>query len=145
PQTTTSTSEVTSTTAQTTESTSASATTASTVGSVSNTTAKKTETTAKKSTATSTKQGVKSTIVGGITNVTAAPTTAPRDDIQPGGTITMFIAGDIQNLDPITMQNSGSTDAIRGSAVYDMLMYSDLKTSTIVPQTAESLTSTDAV
>jgi len=57
----------------------------------------------------------------------------------------MFIAGDIQNLDPITMQNSGSTDAIRGSAVYDMLLYSDLKTSTIVPQTAESLTSADAL
>src|SRR5207237_1513566 len=142
---TTTTSAVTSTTAPTTEDTSAAATTSSTAGASSNTTAKKTTTAAKKTTATSTKVGTKSTIAGGITNVTATPTTEARDDIQPGGTITMFIAGDIQNLDPITMQNSGSTDAIRGSAVYDMLLYSDLKTSTITPQTADSLPSADAV
>src|SRR5438067_6079085 len=142
---TTTSSAVTSTTGAVTQDTSAAVTTSSTAGSATSTTAKKTATAAKKTTATSLKVGTKSTIAGGITNVTAAPTTVARDDIQPGGTITMFIAGDIQNLDPITMQNSGSTDAIRGSAVYDMLLYSDLKTSTITPQTAESLTSADAL
>jgi peptide/nickel transport system substrate-binding protein len=104
-----------------------------------------TATTARKTSATTTKVGVKSTIAGGITNITAAPTTTPRTDIQPGGTITLYLTGEIQNLDPLTMQNSGSTDAPPGSAVYGMLMYSDLKTSTVMPGMAESLTSTDAL
>src|SRR5262249_2651624 len=110
------------------------------------TTSKATGTTAvKKQTKTTTKAGVANTITGGISNITAAPPTQPREDIQPGGTLTLYLTGEIQNLDPLTMQNSGSTDAPPGSAVFDMLMYSDLKTSTIKPQTAESLTSTDAL
>jgi peptide/nickel transport system substrate-binding protein len=109
------------------------------------TTARSTATTAKSQTRTTAKAGVANTITGGISNVTAAPSTQPRVDIQPGGTLTLYLTGEIVNLDPTTMQNSGSTDAPPGSAVFDMLMYSDLKTSTIVPQTAESLTSTDAL
>jgi peptide/nickel transport system substrate-binding protein len=111
-----------------------------------------TGTTAKKTTATTAKTvkgsqtvGVANTVKGGISNITAAPSTAARSDITPGGTLTLYLTGDIQNLDPITMQNSGSTDAPPGSLVFDMLMYTDLKTSTVVPKTAESLTSTDAL
>ena len=145
--TTTTTTEVATTATTAEEASATSSTTATTAAGVATaTTAKKTTvTTAKKATHTTTKAGVANTITGGISNVTAAPTTAPRDEIQPGGTLTLYLGGEIVNLDPITMQNSGSTDAPPGSAVFDMLMYTDLKTSTVVPQTAESLTSTDAL
>jgi peptide/nickel transport system substrate-binding protein len=59
--------------------------------------------------------------------------------------VTLYVSSEIVNLDPVTMQNSGSTDAPAGSAVFDMLVYRDLASSTVVPQTAQSLTSPDGL
>src|SRR5262249_11293553 len=52
---------------------------------------------------------------------------------------------DIASIDPVRVTNSGASDGFLSDAVYDMLVYSDVKTGKIVPQTAESLISTDAV
>jgi peptide/nickel transport system substrate-binding protein len=46
-------------------------------------------------------------------------------------------------MDPLRMANTGTFDGTPGFAVYDMLVY--LQNGTLVPQTAESLTSSDAV
>src|SRR4051812_5016917 len=109
-----------------------------------------TVTTAKKTTATT---GKKSTITGapsravtgGITNVGATPTTAPRQDAQPGGTLTYLKVADGPGLDPIRISNSGNSDGPPAFMIYDMLVYSDLKDGQVKPQTAESLTSADAL
>jgi peptide/nickel transport system substrate-binding protein len=109
-------------------------------------TTRATVSTAKKATtATTTAGGVTKAPTGGITNVTAAPSTAQPSDIQPGGTVTFLKVAEIASLDPTTMVNSGSHDGLPASAVYDTLVYTDPTNGTVVPQTAESLTSTDAL
>jgi peptide/nickel transport system substrate-binding protein len=80
---------------------------------------------------------------GGITNVTAPPTTAPSKDVQPGGTITWLKSADFNNWDPVNLSAAGSADGPQDFMIYDVLLYDD--NGTIIPQTAESLTSTDAL
>jgi peptide/nickel transport system substrate-binding protein len=103
-----------------------------------------TTTAAKKKATGTTAAIVNQKVTGGITNVTSTPTTASAIPIQPGGTITYLKASDIASADPIALINSGTTDAPVASAVYDMLVYSDPIAGRIQPQTADSLTSTDA-
>ena len=143
---TTTTSEATTTTTGAGEGTATTASTTSTTAaaSVTVTTAKTTATT-KKSAAlpASGSKGVTSTPKGGITNVTAAPTTAPSKDIQTGGSITWLRGAEITTMDPIGMNGAGTGDGPMGYMIFDELFYSD--GGTVTPQTAESLTSTDAV
>src|SRR3954451_24413026 len=84
-------------------------------------------------------------VTGGIGNVGAPPTTAPRQDAQPGGTLTYLKVADGPGLDPIKISNSGNSDGPPAFMIFDMLVYSDLKDGQVKPQTAESLTSTDAL
>jgi peptide/nickel transport system substrate-binding protein len=53
--------------------------------------------------------------------------------------------GDIASIDPVKISNQAASDGVIADALYDMLFYNDVATGTIVPQTAESITSTDAV
>ena len=124
------------------------ATTAATVAGSTGTTA----TTARRTTATTRKsvitnitvnKGVAAAPAGGIGNVTTTSSTAPRTDVQPGGTLTWLKAGDVTSLDPITMVNNGSTDGPPAFAIFDMLLYTD--GGIVTPQLATSLTSTDAL
>jgi peptide/nickel transport system substrate-binding protein len=107
-------------------------------------TSKSTATTAKKS-STAITGAPQKTPTGGITNVTAAPTTAPRSDITPGGTLTYLKVADGPGLDPIRVSNSGNSDGPPAFMIYDMLAYTSLQDGMVKPQTMESLTSTDAV
>src|SRR5438477_914181 len=81
----------------------------------------------------------------GIDNVTDTPATTTPSEVQPGGTITYAKTADVASLDPTRITNSGASDGFLADSVYDMLVYSDVATGKIVPQTAESLTSNDAV
>ena len=118
-------------------------TTATTAGGGTTATTKKTTgTTARKSTISS---APSKKVAGGITNVTAAPATAPPQDVQPGGTLIYLKVADGPGLDPIRISNSGNSDGPPAFMIYDMLVYSDLADGVVKPQTAESLTSTDAV
>jgi peptide/nickel transport system substrate-binding protein len=81
--------------------------------------------------------------VGGIGNVVSTSSTAPNKDIQPGGTLVMVKAGEMAGFDPPRITNSGANDAAANSAVFDMLFYS--QNGSILPQTAQSLTSSDAL
>jgi peptide/nickel transport system substrate-binding protein len=78
-----------------------------------------------------------------LTNITSPPTTAPAQDVQVGGSISYLRQGDIVSMDPIRMSSSGLTDGSPGFAIYDVLVY--LKNGNVIPQTAQSLTSSDAV
>jgi peptide/nickel transport system substrate-binding protein len=124
------------------------------VGTSATTTAIATQTTsstAKKSTSAttvkkSTTQATVATVVkGGISNVTAAPTTVPGVNIKPGGTLVMLKNTDMASFDPLALINAASTDGPNASMVFDHLIYNDGKTGQPVPQTAESLTSTDGL
>src|SRR4051794_12051810 len=116
-----------------------------TAGGATATTAKKTTTTAKKksSVTAAPSKGVTQINVG-IGNVTSSPTTAPPPNFQPGGTITYAKTGDIGSIDPVKVTNSGASDGFLADAVYDLLLYTDVQSGKIVPQTADSLPSTDA-
>jgi peptide/nickel transport system substrate-binding protein len=107
------------------------------------TTAKKatTGTTAKKTTSVS--SGTNKTVSGGITNVTSAPSTAPAADLQVGGTISYLRAADATTMDPVGIANSAGSDGVPGTAVYDVLVYTDTTDGQVKPQTADSLTSSD--
>jgi peptide/nickel transport system substrate-binding protein len=128
-----------------TEATTSSSTAVPAAGGGASTTVKPTATTVKSgSTKQTTPKGI-SRISGGITNATAPPSTAPDKNIQPGGTLTYLKAGEIAGFDPVILQNSGSFDGPIAAAVFDMLVYTDPTTGGVVPQTAESLSSTDAL
>jgi peptide/nickel transport system substrate-binding protein len=86
-----------------------------------------------------------SNVATNLTNVTAAPTTAPNASIEPGGTLTFMKVGELASMDPTQMINSGGDDGPQGNMVYDYLLYTNTKDGSLVPQTAQSLTSTDAV
>jgi ABC-type transport system substrate-binding protein len=103
-------------------------------------------TTAKKSSSTNatTPKGV-TNVISGINNVAPTPTTAAPANIQPGGTITYAKTGDIASLDPVKITNQAPSDGVIADSLYDMLFYNDVATGTIAPQTAESITSTDAI
>jgi peptide/nickel transport system substrate-binding protein len=131
-------------TGDTTPTTAAAGTATTVAGGSTATTAKKTTgTTAKKSTVTAAPSKSVTNVAGGITNVTQPATTAPPADFQPGGTITYAKTADVASLDPVKITNSGASDGFLADAIYDMLLYTDAKTGSIVPQTAESLTSSD--
>jgi peptide/nickel transport system substrate-binding protein len=115
------------------------ATTARTSGAAASTS----KTTAKRATTATTGLTIGRAPAGGISNVTAAPTTAPRQDIQPGGTLTVLKAGEIAGFDPPRVTNSGANDGPANSAIYDVLFYS--QGGSVKPQTAESLTSADGL
>jgi peptide/nickel transport system substrate-binding protein len=114
------------------------------------TTAKKTSaTTARKSAAVapSTNKAVSGgvqNVSGGITNVVASPTQAPAN-VQAGGAVTMLQALDAASFDPVALTGSVVSDGVAPAAVFDLLVYTDPATGSIVPQTADSLTSTDGV
>ena len=131
----------TSTTAGTTETTAASVT-SSTAGATSTTAAAKTATTVNrgKTSATTTKAAP---INASIINVTTTSSTAPRTDIQPGGTMVKLATTDFNNLDP-AFTTASTLDGAPTFAVFDTLMYDD-RFANIVPQTAESMTSSDGI
>jgi peptide/nickel transport system substrate-binding protein len=120
-------------------------TTSAAVGHTTSTTAHATAATTKKSSTSTTAAITGKKVTGGITNITSPPATVPAADIQPGGTITFLKIGDIASLDPIALPNSGSSDGPAASAIFDTLLYSDPIAGQIQPQTASSLTSTDAL
>src|SRR5436190_1530404 len=62
-----------------------------------------------------------------------------------GGTLTMLAVSDPPGLDPTQLQNAGPADAVPAAAVFDTLLYTDYSSSALIPQTAESLTSADAL
>jgi peptide/nickel transport system substrate-binding protein len=76
-----------------------------------------------------------------VINVTTTASTAPPSDIQPGGTITKLAATDPTTLDSVGESNV-QPDSPLDFAIYDTLMYDGLDGS-VVPQTADSLTSND--
>jgi peptide/nickel transport system substrate-binding protein len=120
-------------------------TTAPAAGGATPTTSRKTTATTVKRSTTPTTSSIARGPAGGITNVTSPPSTAPNKAITPGGTITWLKGGDIPSLDPIRLNNGGTADGAMGSMIYDLLVYTDPVQGTVIPQTAESLTSTDAV
>ena len=121
------------------------AVTSTTAGSSTATTAKSTSgTTAKKTTATTATKAATKAPTGGIGNVVATTSTAPRQDIQPGGSITWLTSAEQIGYDPINISGAGSADGRAASMILDMLVYAD-GNGQIQPQTADSLTSTDAV
>src|SRR5215471_12536488 len=107
-------------------------------------TGRTTATTAKKTSKTTVIQANKP-VTGGISNVTSPPNTAPLQQVQPGGTITFLKGAEIASLDPIALPNSGTNDGPPAAAVFDLLVYSDPTDGLVKPQTANSLTSTDAL
>src|SRR5262245_15068389 len=123
---------------------SSTSTTAAATGATTSTTAKKSTTTTAKKNSLTQAVGNKS-LSGGITNVTAPATTAPRKDVQPGGTITYLKVADVQGYDPTLIANSGNSDGGVAFMVFDMLAYSDPTDGQVKPQTAQSLTSSDAI
>ena len=112
-----------------------------------------TSTTAKKgSTATTAKSNVitKATAappkVGGIAQVTTTASTAPAEPPQPGGTFTALLAAEGNGFDPSFSTGSiGGTDPLKLFAVYDALVYADGASGGVVPQTAQSMTTSDAI
>jgi ABC-type transport system substrate-binding protein len=48
-------------------------------------------------------------------------------------------------LDPVKANTGGTADAVMMTAVFDVLVYTDPDTLQVLPQTAQSLTSTDAL
>ena len=111
------------------------------------TTSKSTVTTKKSTTGTTAKKQTSgaNTPTGGITNVTAAPTTQQSADIQVGGTITYLKGSDPLGYDPIVLTAASGADAPTSIAVYGELVYSDPADGQVKPQMAEALTSTDGV
>jgi peptide/nickel transport system substrate-binding protein len=107
-----------------------------------------TKTTVKTTTKTTAKQfgsSNKQTVVGGITNVTGATTTAPPIDVQPGGTLTYLKVSDGVGLDLTKIANSGNSDGPSAFMIYDMLVYSNPDTGGVDPETAQTLTSSDGL
>jgi peptide/nickel transport system substrate-binding protein len=142
---TTATSDTTATTAATGDSTSTTA--ASPTGATTKVTSA-TKTTARSTTKTTAKQfgsTSKNTVVGGIANVTAAPTTAAPSDVQPGGTLTYLKVSDGVGLDLTKIANSGNSDGPPAFMIYDALVWSNPDTGSVDPQTAQSLTSSDGL
>src|SRR6185295_13001089 len=80
-------------------------------------------------------------IVASIINVTTTSSTAPRTDIQSGGTMAKLATTDFNNLDP-AYTTASTLDGPPTFAIFDTLMYDD-RVANIVPQTAESMTSAD--
>jgi peptide/nickel transport system substrate-binding protein len=110
-----------------------------------------TTTTAKKSTATTAKKNALSNAtapknIGGIAQVTTTASTAPAEPPQPGGTLTVELAAEGNGFDPSFSTGSiGGTDPLKLFAVFDGLVYADGTSGSIVPQTAESMTTSDAI
>jgi peptide/nickel transport system substrate-binding protein len=76
--------------------------------------------------------------------VTAPPTSAPAADIHPGGTLTYISGSEISNLDPALLRVGGPvSQGMPLVALFDVILYQDTS-GTITPQTAQSLTSSDA-
>src|SRR5262249_24752351 len=73
------------------------------------------------------------------------PTTQPSAGVQPGGTLTYLRAADNPTMDPIGMTTNVGGYGPPAAAIYDVLVYSDPKDGQVKPQTAVSLTSTDAL
>jgi peptide/nickel transport system substrate-binding protein len=108
------------------------------------TTSKSTATTAKRTTATSVAKGITAGPSGGITNVTSAPTTVSTAGITPGGSVTWLTSAEQIGYDPVNVSGAGSADGRAASMIFDMLVYADAS-GNVQPQTAESLTSPDAI
>lgn len=144
--------------AATTSTTSVSESTTSTSTVAESTVPGQTTTTAKSGTAVTSASGVKSTttvkragntattpkpvnIGASIINATTTSSTAPRTDIQAGGTMTKLMTSDFTGLDPI-LTSASTLDGAPMFAVFDTLLY-DQRDGSIVPQMAEAMTSTD--
>jgi peptide/nickel transport system substrate-binding protein len=73
----------------------------------------------------------------------AAPVGSPASPPQAGGTLTVLRGSDPASLDPAKVFGAASLDGLQASAVFDTLLYRDH--GAVVPQTAESLVTTDGV
>jgi peptide/nickel transport system substrate-binding protein len=103
-----------------------------------------TATTTRRTTATTATKAVTKGPAGNIINVTAPPSTAPNKAAQPGGTITWLTSSEQIGYDPVNVSGAGSADGRAAAMIFDMLVYNDAN-GVVQPQTAESLTSTDAL
>src|SRR4051812_23147264 len=63
-------------------------------------------------------------IAAKIINVTTTASTAPRTDIQPGGTMVKLATADFNSMDPL-FSTASTLDGAPQFAVYDTLMYDD--------------------
>jgi peptide/nickel transport system substrate-binding protein len=114
------------------------------VGATTTTTAKKTATTSKSNIVT--KATAAPPKVGGIAQVTTTASTAPSEPPQAGGTFTALLAAEGNGFDPSFSTGSiGGTDPLKLFAVYDALVYADGASGGVVPQTAASMTTADAI
>ena len=129
------------TTAPAAESTS---TTAATTAGTGKTTATKAATTVKSSTKKAFTTSPPPTVQGLAQATTTAPTT-PSEPIQPGGTLTVLFHTESNGFDPTKgVGNASGNDMQRMFQVYDALVYQDPPTGSVVPETAQSMTSADA-
>ena len=77
--------------------------------------------------------------------ITAAPSSAPAEPPQSGGTLTVLMPTEGNGFDPTKGTGSATTgDMQRMFAVYDALVYQDPTTANVVPELAASMTSPDA-
>ena len=72
-------------------------------------------------------------------------TTTPPSGLQRGGTLTYLKPAEIGGLDPVVLPNSGASDGPLAAMVFDMLVYTDPNDGSVKAQTAESLTTSDAL
>src|SRR5205085_9203811 len=87
-----------------------------------------TKTTSKKASSSATtaapKAQVPSRVVGGISNAILNVTTAPSAiQPEPGGTATVLVPSEPEDLDPVKILGVGSVDGLAAAAVFDMLVY----------------------
>jgi peptide/nickel transport system substrate-binding protein len=114
------------------------------VAGVTATTAKTSATTAKRATTATTARPVLAPS-SPIAQVTAPPTTAPSSNIHPGGTLTYISGSEVGSLDPAMLRVGGPVSQGQPLvALFDVIVFEDT-TGAITPQTAQSLTSSDAV
>jgi peptide/nickel transport system substrate-binding protein len=118
--------------------------TATTLAGAATTTTAKPATIATKTTSVLTKNTAPPPTVGGFANATTSTTKAPTEPPQPGGTLTILEATEGAGLDPTVATGSiGGTDPQKLFAEYDALVYQDPNTGSVVPDMAQSMTTTD--
>jgi peptide/nickel transport system substrate-binding protein len=107
-----------------------------------------TTSTAKSSSKSAAKQvtvGANTKAASPIANVAATSTTVTTEPIQPGGNINYAVVSELATLDPANAPSGLSAldqSGTRLAAIYDQLVYENAD-GTLVPQTAQSVTSSD--
>jgi peptide/nickel transport system substrate-binding protein len=79
-----------------------------------------------------------------VVQVTAPATTAPSEPPQPGGALTVLMNFEGHGFDPTLGTGSATVDSTRMFALYDALIYQDPPSGGVVPEIAQSFTTSDA-